>query len=110
MFVMLVAIAALMFIAFLPAIIDPGERHVWYERFFYCRGWSLDEDEEERQQREARESRARARNNGEGARYILSPLQEEEIRDSFIKDRLKAFSMVCTCRAYGKITQHGDLC
>mmetsp|Transcript_14195 Transcript_14195/g.27176 ORF Transcript_14195/g.27176 Transcript_14195/m.27176 type:complete len:430 (-) Transcript_14195:28-1317(-) len=104
MFVMLVAIAALMFIAFLPAIIDPEERHVWYERFFYCRGWSLDEDEEERQQREARESRARARNNGEGARYILSPLQEEEIRDSFIKDRLKAFSMTLDASHIGSAT------
>ena len=30
----------------------------------------------------------------EDAHYILSPLQEEEIRESFIKDRLEAYSMV----------------
>jgi len=44
---MFVAIAALILIAILPALVDPEERRAWCQRYFYCRGWDLSEDDDD---------------------------------------------------------------
>ena len=152
MFLMFVAISALIIIAILPALVDPEERRAWCKRLFYCRGWDLNVDVDDILQRYARTvlslfshslitingpvvayqpvdlfsqispartliSRRNTRSgrvrendtNGEIAHFVLSPTQEEEIRDSFIKDRLKTFSMVRSqiCTHVQRIVQLG---
>ena len=82
------AIISLITVAILPFVADADLRKTWWERLTTCRWRAVNSSTE------TSDTAASTTGRG-GVHYILSPQQEQEIRQGVLEEQLRNYSMVC---------------